>query len=184
MNTEKTIKEITEAFLRWPLPESVCADLCATKPAKDRSGTNLLTYTEALAMFTEIVGPYLAAHAPKEQPASAAVREGDAKVTLTFKDFVFRASHHLPMRFGAASHPHWHTYSVRLWFSGSPDQDALSESLQARFKHLHGCYLNSLTLPESTDEALAEWFLNDLAAEKCVRVTVTNDGQRGAEATP
>jgi len=87
------------------------------------------------------------------------------------------------MRFGAAACPHWHTYTVRLWFSGAPDQDGLSDSLAVRFKHLHGCLLNSIVHPESTDEALAEWFLANLAENKCVRVTVTNDGQRGAEAT-
>ena len=50
-------KELTEAFLRWQLPESVRADDCATKQQAGRTGTNLLSYTEAYAMFSEIVTP-------------------------------------------------------------------------------------------------------------------------------
>lgn len=55
----ETIKQLAEAFIRWPLPESVCADLCATKQGPDRVGTNLLSYPEALAMMRELVTPLL-----------------------------------------------------------------------------------------------------------------------------
>jgi hypothetical protein len=58
---EQIINEMTEAFLRWPLPESVCADLCTTKQQPGRVGTNLLTFTEAHQMFTTVCGPTLAA---------------------------------------------------------------------------------------------------------------------------
>ena len=58
---EKLIRELTDAFLQWPLPQSVCADLCATDPKyKNRSGTNLLTFTEAKAMMDQVVMPVLA----------------------------------------------------------------------------------------------------------------------------
>lgn len=58
--TDKLIEDMTNAFLRWPLPDSVCADLCATMQGyAQRVGTNLLGFTEAKAMFTEIVGPQL-----------------------------------------------------------------------------------------------------------------------------
>ncbi len=103
-------------------------------------------------------------------------------MTTTFRDFTFRASHSLRMKFGAASHPHSHTYAIRFYVEGVPDQDALDEEIRRRYSHFHNCGLNALILPESTDEALAEWFLKDMAEHKCVRVTVTNDGQRGAEA--
>jgi len=56
----KEIEDMTNAFLQWPLPESVCADLCATKQAKGRVGTNLLSFTEARAMFETIAGPKVA----------------------------------------------------------------------------------------------------------------------------
>jgi hypothetical protein len=49
--------ELANAFLRWPLPESVCADLCTVKQGGDRSGTNLLSYVEAAEMMTEVVRP-------------------------------------------------------------------------------------------------------------------------------
>ena len=75
MNTDQTIKEMTNEFLRWPLPESVCADPCATKQQAGRIGTNLLSYTEALAMFRAIVLPHL--HAPP-----SATRRGRGEVNL------------------------------------------------------------------------------------------------------
>ena len=53
------IKEMTEAFLRWPLPYSVCSDGCATKQSTGRVGTNLLTYDEASQMIQAVVGEYL-----------------------------------------------------------------------------------------------------------------------------
>ena len=45
-------------FLTWPLPETVCADGCATNPAypHPRSGTNLLTAEEAKAMLVYVLG--------------------------------------------------------------------------------------------------------------------------------
>lgn len=55
------IDEMVNRFLMWPLPKSVCADLCATD--KDykfpRSGTNLLTADEARAMFEHVLKGFL-----------------------------------------------------------------------------------------------------------------------------
>lgn len=45
------VEALVNAFLMWPLPESVCSDLCATKQQLGRSGTNLLTYSEAKGLF-------------------------------------------------------------------------------------------------------------------------------------
>ena len=46
------ISTLVDAFLRWPLPESVCSDLCACGRGQlNRIGTNLLTATEARQMF-------------------------------------------------------------------------------------------------------------------------------------
>jgi 6-pyruvoyl-tetrahydropterin synthase len=105
-------------------------------------------------------------------------------MTNTFRDFTFRAMHHIPSKHGAAALPHSHTYTVRFAFSGRPDQDQLSNALQSRYKHLHGHSLNTFLSGATSDEDLAEWFLDDVQAiAPCVRVTVTNDFQRGAEAS-
>jgi len=104
--------------------------------------------------------------------------------SYTFRDFTFRAQHHLASKFGAAALPHWHTYRVRFFFADAPDQDHLSKQLEQRYVTLHGASLNSLITTESTDEGLAGWFINDVqAVAKCVRVIVENDFQRGAEVT-
>lgn len=47
--------DLAEAFLRWPLPDSVCADPCATKQGPGRVGTNLLSYVEAKQMFEHVL---------------------------------------------------------------------------------------------------------------------------------
>lgn len=47
--------ELANAFLRWPLPHSVCADLCATKQGPGRVGTNLLSFVEARQMFRDLL---------------------------------------------------------------------------------------------------------------------------------
>jgi hypothetical protein len=100
---------------------------------------------------------------------------------LTFYDFTFRAQHALGGRSAAAGHLHWHTYTVRLWFTGAPDQDQLSGKVETFYRDLHGADLGG-HLEDSSDEGLALQFLNTWATMGCVRVRVTNDGRRGAEA--
>lgn len=58
---EALLEAMTNAFLRWPLPPSVCADGCASMSdyRHPRSGTNLLTHPEAKQMFREVVLPLL-----------------------------------------------------------------------------------------------------------------------------
>lgn len=104
--------------------------------------------------------------------------------TLTFRDFTWRSQHFLASKSGAAAHPHWHTYTARFWFVGAPDQDSLAGALDEIFGKLHGCALDQVVTPESTDEAVAEWLLEQaqVLGGSCVRVTLTNDSQRGAEA--
>lgn len=69
------IKELVDRFLMWPLPKSVCSDLCATNPKYPypRSGTNLLGADEARQMVEHVFGPTLAT-------AEAAALERAAKV--------------------------------------------------------------------------------------------------------
>ena len=46
------INKLVEKFLAWPLPDSVCSDLCATKQGyPHRSGTTLLSAVEAKQML-------------------------------------------------------------------------------------------------------------------------------------
>jgi hypothetical protein len=49
------IQTLAERFCSTPLPESVCADLCATKQGPGRSGTNLLTIEEAKEVLERIL---------------------------------------------------------------------------------------------------------------------------------
>lgn len=102
--------------------------------------------------------------------------------TLTFRDFTWRSQHFLASKSGAAAHPHWHTYTARFWFAETPDQDALAGAMDEVFGKLHGCALDKVVTPESTDEAVAAWLLEQAQKlGRCVRVMLTNDGQRGAE---
>jgi hypothetical protein len=103
--------------------------------------------------------------------------------TTTFRDFSWRSIHHIPSKHGAASHPHWHSYRARFWFVGVFDQDNLVKELERVFGHLHGAALNGIVKPDSLDETVAAWLLNEATAKigPCVRVMLENDGQRGAE---
>lgn len=48
--------EMVQRFLTWPLPASVCADLCATQQgAPHRTGTSLLSASEAREMLEYVL---------------------------------------------------------------------------------------------------------------------------------
>lgn len=53
------INKLVDRFLAWPLPATVCADLCATRPdyPHQRVGTNLLTADEARQMLEHVLAP-------------------------------------------------------------------------------------------------------------------------------
>lgn len=60
MSEQKISREhlpaMVDAFLNWPLPASVCSDLCATTQGyPDRIGTNLLTAVEAQQMLEHVL---------------------------------------------------------------------------------------------------------------------------------
>lgn len=57
MSKNSLIDAMVDDFLKWPLPDGVCADLCATKQGPGRVGTNLLTAIEAKQMFEAVVAP-------------------------------------------------------------------------------------------------------------------------------
>lgn len=69
MSKKPLIDELVDDFLRWPLPDSVCADGCATKQGPGRVGTNLLSAVEAKEMFEAVVLPKLATTASTAQAA-------------------------------------------------------------------------------------------------------------------
>lgn len=49
-------KALVDRFLAWPLPDSVCSDGCVTERGyPNRSGTNLLTASEAEAMLRHVL---------------------------------------------------------------------------------------------------------------------------------
>lgn len=49
---EDYFTRLVDAFLSWPLPDSVCSDLCVTEHGHPhRIGANLLTAVEARQMF-------------------------------------------------------------------------------------------------------------------------------------
>lgn len=52
---EDIVPALVDVFLAWPLPESVCSDLCAAEQRPGRSGTNLLTADEARQMFEHVL---------------------------------------------------------------------------------------------------------------------------------
>lgn len=46
---------LVDRFLSCPLPESVAADPCATKPGPNRFGTSLLNAVEAKAVLAQVL---------------------------------------------------------------------------------------------------------------------------------
>jgi hypothetical protein len=46
---------LVDRFLSCPLPDSVCADPCATRQGPGRSGTNLLSGTEAKEVLSKVL---------------------------------------------------------------------------------------------------------------------------------
>jgi len=52
--------EMAERICAWPLPDDLCADAIACKPgAPHRTGTNLITITQALAMLDYACKPII-----------------------------------------------------------------------------------------------------------------------------
>jgi hypothetical protein len=57
MGDRTRIDSLVDKFLSWPLPESVCSDLCVTEHGmKGRIGTSLLTADEARQMLEYLLG--------------------------------------------------------------------------------------------------------------------------------
>lgn len=67
MPTEPSVAMV-ERFLTWPLPDSVCCDPIAMKQGEPhRTGTNLLTFSEAKQMLAHVLEPsFKHRHCPNE----------------------------------------------------------------------------------------------------------------------
>lgn len=100
-----------------------------------------------------------------------------------FNDFIFRAQHALPGRSKAAAIPHWHRYYVEFWFTGSHDQDDLTEWIERHFQDLHGRNL-AFKRKDTSDEGIALWLLARVQKTypDCCRVVVRNENRRGVSA--
>lgn len=71
---KKLIDKLVDKFLAWPLPESVCSDLCASMPGyPHRCGTNLMTADEAKKMLEHVLGGAL-----DEERLATTDEEGEA----------------------------------------------------------------------------------------------------------
>ena len=53
--TDKQIMQLAERFCATPLPETVCADLCATQQGPGRTGTNLMSVSEAKQVLSAVL---------------------------------------------------------------------------------------------------------------------------------
>lgn len=70
------IDKLAERFCAAPLPETVCADLCATRQGPGRTGTNLLSVAEARQVLAPIAAEiaehaFRAGHAAAEETLGA-----------------------------------------------------------------------------------------------------------------
>lgn len=65
---QRIVSRLVDKFLSWPLPETVCSDTCAcTQGYPHRTGTNLLSATEAEQMIRHLLGPSLSKDATSEE---------------------------------------------------------------------------------------------------------------------
>jgi hypothetical protein len=83
VGSKEFVSRLVDRFLMWPLPDSVCADLCATRQGPGRIGTNLLSATEAKEMIEYLLGPALS--------KDAATKEEGESYTQGFFDGVDHA---------------------------------------------------------------------------------------------
>ncbi len=88
MSKTNLIDSMVDDFLRWPLPVSVCADLCATNQGPGRVGTNLLSAVEAKEMFRAVVLPKIPAQ--QERTSLLSMERGGHMIGLDSRDGAFR----------------------------------------------------------------------------------------------
>jgi hypothetical protein len=79
---DKQLTALAERFCATPLPDSVCADVCATQQGPGRVGTNLLTVAEAKKVLAHILSPTLATVAAGDDEG-VALRAAEALLPYT-----------------------------------------------------------------------------------------------------
>ena len=76
LTREQVVKELVDRFLAWPLPSSVCSDLCATKQGyPHRSGTTLLSADEAKQMIEYLFAEHIAHDAAQRDALATSEKE-------------------------------------------------------------------------------------------------------------
>lgn len=114
-------KLLTQRFLSWNLPKSVCSDLCVTNRDYQfpRSGTNLLTGDEAEAMLRHVL-------AIEENELPTAVREDLARRTKSGERWVIAC----PTAFEMCLGHHEKTYAIlpesQIWDTRDQARDAIA----------------------------------------------------------
>jgi len=90
MSNQLDMHALAERFCAAPLPDSVCADLCATRQGPNRTGTNLLSVIEAEQVLRYVLST--------ETVALVEPRPGTHKL----EDLVFAAYTRCPCGLGMA----------------------------------------------------------------------------------
>jgi len=81
--SKPVLDKMVDRFLAWPLPDSVCADLVATRQGyPHRIGTNLLNAIEAYAMLEHVLATPPARLPPTIYPQLHRIPEGSNPMRL------------------------------------------------------------------------------------------------------
>jgi hypothetical protein len=85
MITKPPLDNLAERFCATPIPDSVCADLCATRQGPGRTGTNLLSVIEAKAVLSVILDDTIR-DAEIEIEMANSEREDEKKASARLRD--------------------------------------------------------------------------------------------------
>ena len=92
-----SVDDLANRFLAWPLPETVCADICASDPkAKHRSGTNLLMHAEAKEMLTYVLDGLLTFVEPGTTPQPPLDNETKGRLARILEE-INSLTHHIQL---------------------------------------------------------------------------------------
>lgn len=77
---DRALTDMCNAFLSWPLPDTVSAAECTTSPGKGRIGTHLLTMPEVYDMLKKVVRPIMKRLLDEAEASAGAWIKGYAKM--------------------------------------------------------------------------------------------------------
>lgn len=140
-----SIDTMVDRFLAWQLPKSVCSDLCVTDSnyPHSRSGTNLLTATEARAMLEHVLGgevettgegPFVVAD-NAEHPRFRTMKQGFPQWTMDVGEALQFARKKDAEAFSTEDEDAWHIYPVSRFTvkTSSPQSDKCEHGIPRRF---------------------------------------------------